>query len=57
MQKTLQIMQKLGFFQPKLALQDEDAAFERRMQKIDRVRQTAVASGMSFKNRPSQSKA
>jgi hypothetical protein len=56
MQKTLQIMQKLGFFQSKMALHN-DASFEKRMQKIDRVRQTAVASGISFKNRPSQSKA
>jgi hypothetical protein len=57
MQKTLEMLQKFGFGRAKANGADGDSAFEMRMKKIDRVRQTAPNRGQIFRNRPTQSKA
>lgn len=55
MEKTLALLQKLGFFRQQSG-EELDSTFDRRMKKIDRARQTA-SRGPIFKNRSLPSKA
>ncbi len=57
MQKTLELLQKIGLIRTKSSNAGGSTSFEMRMKKIDRARQMANARGMIFKNRPAPSKA
>ncbi len=57
MQKTVELLQKIGLIRAKSASDAGDSTFEKRMKKIDRARQMATNGSMIFKNRPAHAKA
>ncbi len=57
MQKTVELLHKIGLIRSKPVSNDGECAFEKRMKKIDRARQMTNARGMIFKNRSEPSKA
>ena len=57
MQKTVELLHKIGLIRAKSAHGEGDSTFEKRMKKIDRARQMATNGSMLFKNRPVHAKA
>ena len=57
MQKTVELLKKIGLIRAKSVATGGESTFETRMKKIDRARQMNMARGLIFKNRPVPSKA